>query len=286
MAGPGGERVIAASPIPIAGGRVIASPFQFYLDGADNIRVEGWNSCVGAALEVQGRAIDNEGQVQTFNMVLPLTADRTRARRDFAAVRGYILNLIVLARDADPCIGQTFTRVSIIRGFTGATTVLGVLLQGYVTAQQGLGWPGSPIENSLVAMPVDRFIEGTVPAAGANFSEVVPTGARWQLTGVFASFTTAVGGANRSIQLRTLSPVTSAIYVQPTTQAPALTYTYSWGANLPIAVDPVSQRAQQSFRDPTIMIEGESVGSLVTNIAAGDQWSVVRLNVREWLEIE
>ena len=175
MAGGKGERVVAASPIPIAGGRVIASPFQFYLDGNDNIRVEGWNSCIGAVLEVQGRAIDENGQTQTFNMSLPLTADRMRARRDFAAVRGYILNLIAIARDVEPCIGQTFVRVSIIRGFTGATIVLGVLLQGYVTSQQGLGWPGSPIENSLEAFPVNRCLLGTVPSVGQNFSETVPS---------------------------------------------------------------------------------------------------------------
>jgi hypothetical protein len=287
MAGGRGERVIAASPIPIAGGRVIASPFQFYLDGADNIRVEGWNSCSGAALEVQGRAIDDQGMIQTFNMVLPLTADRTRARRDFAAVRGYILNLIVLAREAAPCIGQTFARVSIIRGFTGATTILGVLLQGYVTSQQGLGWPGSPIQHSLEAMPVDRFLIGTVPSAGNAFVETVPTGARWQLVSVLASLTTAAGGVNRLVNLANQRGGTfSDFYVHATYQPPSTTVLYSWGLNLPIVVDLASGRGQLAFRDDLFLSSGDTVLASLVNFAAGDQWTVVRLSVREWLEVE
>jgi len=97
-----GERIIVANPLVSAGGRVIASPFQFYLDGADNLRIEGWNSLTGVSLQVYGRFFKDDGTVQVFQQVLALTANRLRTVGDFAIVRGYLLNLVVTAVGASP----------------------------------------------------------------------------------------------------------------------------------------------------------------------------------------
>ena len=281
------ERIVAPNAVAFAGGRVIASPFQFYLDGNDNLRLEGWNTCTGAVLQVQGRAIDELGVVKPFNMELTLTADRVRNRRDFAPVRGYILNLVAVATGAEPCIGQTFARVSLIRGFTGATIVLGVLLQGYVTSQHGLGWPGSPIQTSIESGGYVRPILGAVPAAGAQILEVVPTAARWQLLRCRAALQTAAGGANRFIRLELYgTTIISFTAAQATSQGPSQFARYSWGGNLPIAVDATNFYFQQPYPAETELIAGDSVATGVTNMAAGDQWTALHFQVREWLEIE
>lgn len=287
MANGGRERIVAANPIAIAGGRVIASPFQFYLDGADNIRLEGWNTCVGAVLQVQGRAIDNEGNTQAFNMVLPLTADRLVTREDFSPVRGYILNLVAVVIEATPCIGQTFARVSIIRGFTGATIVLGVLLQGYVTSQQGLGWPGSPIELSVDGGGYVRQVVGTTPAAGAQISETVPAGARWQILRLYSFLITDATAGNRFPRLDFFQAGLGTFRgMQPTPQGPSVTANYTWAPNLPIAADVANGVYMQPIPDEGVLLEGDVLSTAVSGMAAGDQWGQPQMYLREWMQIE
>lgn len=282
-----GERIIAPNAMAFAGGRVIASPFQFYLDGNDNIRVEGWNTCAGATLEVQGRAINELGETQAFNMVLPLTADRVRNRRDFAPVRGYILNLVVVALDAEPCIGQTFARVTIIRGLSGATIVLGVLLQGYVTSQQGLGWPGSPIEHSFAAGGYIRTIAGTTPGAGADISETVPAGARWELVRLYSWLTTSVVVGDRTVTIALSSPAITTFRSSATNSQPgAFVRNYTWGQNLPPHIDNTNLAQDSSLPALTFLLAGERFTTAINNRNAGDQWGQVNYVVREWLEIE
>lgn len=282
-----GERIVAANPIAIAGGRVIASPFQFYLDGADNIRLEGWNTCSGAAVEVQGRAIDDQGNTQTFNMVLTLTADRVRNRRDFAAVRGYILNLVAVARDAEPCIGQTFVRVSIIRGFTGATIVLGVLLQGYVTSQHGLGWPGSPIESSIVGGGYNRAIVATQPNIGQQVSETVPTGAVWELQTFLASFTATADVGNRHPHL--ILDRGSSVFAVMAAARPMValeTLVLTWGRGLVGTEESAVFRKTMAIPMNLQLLAGYRLRTFVDGMFGGDVWTGAEFNVREWLEIE
>lgn len=181
MANGGTERIVAASPIASAGGRVIVAPFQFYLDGADNIRIEGWNTLTGAVLQVHGRFYKEDGTMQIFGATLPLTADRVRTVVDVPLARGYITNLIVTVTGATPLLGQTFARVSIIRGLTGATIVVGTLLQGYLTGALGLAWPGSPIQQVHEVAGYMRSFVGTDPAVGLPITETVPAGAHWRI---------------------------------------------------------------------------------------------------------
>src|SRR5439155_18890058 len=108
--------------------------------------------------------------------------------------KGAILNLTVFASAGAPLMGQTYVIVQLIKGLTGATIVLGTLLGGYLTATQALGWPGSPIISSTDGEGCTRLIVGTTPAAEANILETVPTGARWELLSLEASYVQGAGG--------------------------------------------------------------------------------------------
>lgn len=287
MANGGGERVIAASPIPLAGGRVIASPFQFYLDGTDHLRLEGWNSCDGCALELSARFVDAAGVIQAARHVLPLTADRLRNRLDIPMGLGYLLNLTVVAIDATPCIGQTFARVTVIRGFTGATIVLGTVLQGYVTSQQALGFPGSPIATSVEGLGYIRLVVGTTPAAGAQISETVPTAARWHVLRMYSFLITDATAGNRFARMDFFTGGLGTFRgTQPTAQGPSATVNYTWAPNLPIAADAVNGAYMQPLPHEPFLLEGQVFSTAVSGMAAGDQWGQPQFYVREWLEIE
>jgi hypothetical protein len=286
MASGAGERIVQANPIALAGGRVIASPFQFYFDGNDNLRVEGWNTVTGASLLVQGRFVSEAGTVEAFSRELPLTADRLRVAGDFAMARGFILNLVVTVIGAAPKIGQTFARVSVIRGFTGATLVMGVLLQGYVTSQQGLGWPGSPIVSSTDGEPVIRFFNGTTPAPGAEISETVPTGARWSIVRCLASLTTSGVGGNRYVNL---ACVDSGLYNFRSVVATPITagvfWVFVWSPNLQLAVDPINNVSMQPLAFDSVLLAGQKLETYSLGLDAGDQFSEPRMYVREWLDV-
>src|SRR5213592_1900599 len=173
------ERVFVAQPLASAGGRIIASPFQFYVTGEDHLRVISVNSLAGVRLKLQGRFIDTSGKLDAFSYDHIPTSDRTATTTMHQLGVGAVLNLTVFASTGAPVSGQTFVIVQLTRGLGAAAIVLGTLLQGYVTSAQHLGWPGSPIVTSTAGEPLIRKIVGTTPGAGNNINETVPTGARW-----------------------------------------------------------------------------------------------------------
>jgi len=287
MASGGGERIVQANPISLAGGRVIASPFQFYLDGADNLRIEGWNSLTGVSLQVYGRFFKDDGTVQVFQQVLALTADRLRTVGDFALVRGYLLNLVVTAIGASPKIGQTFARVSVIRGLTGGTIVVGAMLQGYVTAQQGLAWPGSPLLGAQEGSGYARRISPTIPAAGFSMFETVPTGARWQLRSVRAGLVTDATAVNRQPYLEAIeSGSVSYISSHPQGQGASVSGNYYWADGMPIAVVIATNYTTAGLPGRHTLGPGDQIVITAPLLQPGDQFVSGSLQVQEWLEIE
>lgn len=287
MATGGGERIVQASVIPLAGGRVVASPFQFYFDGNDNLRVEGWNTAPGATLQVFGRFVRANGEVNSLNHVLPLTADRLRNVSDFAVGDGYMLNLVVVVTGATPKIGQTFARVSVIRGLSGATIVLGIMLQGTVTSQQALAWPGSPIASSLDGPGVDRTLVCTVPAAANPISETVPTGARWSILAAYAALLTDANVGNRIVYFEHM-PLGTPVYISVHPQtAPATTGSaFFWACGFPIETVPANNLTTANLSTPSILTEGDRAQINFFNEFAGDQFTDGRLQLLEWLEVK
>jgi hypothetical protein len=287
MANGAGERIVAASPVPIAGGRVIASPFQFMVTGEDHLRLIVANALTGCVIAVHGRFIDQQGHIQAFADTFTPTADRLMTSKLIPLGVGFILNLTVFAAGGAPRIGQTFVKVDVIRGFSGATVTLGTMLQGYISSQQGLGWPGSAIQNSLEVTGVERLIVGATPAAGADIAETVPTGARWQVLTARGRLVTDATVVNRQPFLRLDDATVIGYYVQAqsvTIGASGTMFSF-WASgaalNAAIATQPVAP-----LPTDTRLVAGERVLISATNLQAADQWDQARLLVREWLAVE
>jgi hypothetical protein len=278
------ERVIVAEPTH-AGSRVIASPFQFGVTGEDNLRISVWNALAGCVVAVHGRFLNDQGKIEPFTHTITPTSDRMVTSIIKALGRGFVLNLAVFASAGAPKIGQTFVKVDVLRGLTGATVILGTMLQGYVTAQQGLGWPGSPIQSSLDTPGVERIIDGTTPAPGNPINEVVPTGARWQVLAVRCNLLTDATVANRQPFLRFDTTSGLGYFVQgvSTTIGPSASMFSFWAngvqVNAAITTQPVAPLPVEST-----MFGGMGVFVDAVNLQAGDRFSQVILLVREWLE--
>lgn len=267
-------------------GRVVASPFQFYVTGEDGLRITCTSSVAGDVvvrvrfLPINSRII----QVNEFHCDPP--ADRTPYSDDYTLGEGYVLNLEAFAESGAPRIGQTFVRVQLVRGADEAAKTWGTFCQGYVTEEQSLAWPGSPIASSVEGGGYIRNIIGTNPAAGSEVSEVVPTGARWKLRAFGVGFTTSATVANRRPRLAL------GLAGGPNVICPALFYIsassaviYYWAANLPFTANlgPLSHSAPVSI--DVVLLAGEAITTSTENFQAGDDYGVTVYQVEEWLEV-
>ena len=280
------EKAFVAQPVTTGGGRVISSPFQFYTTGEDSLRILSANSVAGVTLKIQARFVDSFGKIQANSWDHTPNADRSIAATEFEMGVGALLNLTVFAGSGAPMIGQTFVIVQLIRGSGVAAIVLGTLLQGYVTTQQAIGWPGSPIVSSTDGEPAIRTILGTAPAAGVEISETVPTGARWRLISLTARLQTAIGGANRIPYLFFSTGVgTFGVYPQ-VGSTPANNVAYqTWGAGVPAVVAPGFDDTSTGIPETHVLPAGSSVRTVTNNIQAGDQYTAPAYSVQEWLEV-
>ena len=276
------ETEIVAQPVFTPGARIVAAPFQFLTGGEDHLRVESWNSLSGVRVAVHGRWQSARGGVRPFAFAHVPNTDRSRAQSDHALEEGFLLNLSVFASSGSPLLGQTFVSIKLIRGITGATIVLGVLLQGYVTGEQHLGWPGSPIESSTQGEPLPRTIIGTNPAAGSEISETVPTGARWNVKGMRAQLTTDATAGNRFPEWQYVDGGTILVAAIPSTvQATGSTKEYVMFHGAAPAAAPLGQALVFAIPEVFWLPAGFIIRTVTSNFAAGDNWTAPALSVQE-----
>lgn len=281
------ERVFQASPAAYGGGRVLASPFQFFTTGEEHLRVQTVNSASGVRVALHYRFLSPErGIIANAEQHTPNT-DRTLRASLHRLGAGALLNLTVFAEAGAPRVGQTFVRVQLVRGFDGALVVMGTLLQGYITANQDLAFPGSPIQSSLDTTGCVRSIVGTNPAAGNEWSETVPTGALWQLLSASVLLTTDGTAVDRQPLLQLL--IASELYfrspVEPVIGA-STNGQISW---FPGALYPGTFTGGASpapLPNATFLPAGSVISSATVGLTAGDNYSAPRLMVREWLEVQ
>jgi hypothetical protein len=274
------ERVFVAQPFPTAGARVIASPFQFWSTGEDNLRVLSVNALSGVGLTIQGRFIDAAGVIGAARWDHTPASDRTIRSSEFPLGVGAVT----------PQIGQTFVIVQLIRGAGAAALVLGTLLQGYVTSTQTLAWPGSPLQLSVDGGGTIRTITGTTPAAGQEVREVVPTGARWQLMTVHAQFTASATVATRRPRLAWNTGGTqSGISANVTNVTATQQGVFDWVCGMPLSAAVFPGDNVAGLPNELYLLAGDSFATATVGLQGidppVDQWSAPRFTVREWLEV-
>jgi hypothetical protein len=279
------ERVFVAPPIPTGGGKVIAAPFQFYTTGEDNLRIVSLNSLAGVTLKIQARLVNSKGELQAASWDHTPNSDRTAASTVMPLAAGSVLNLTVFANSGSPRIGQTFVIVQLIRGLGQAAIVLGTLLQGYVTSQQALAWPGSPCISSTDGEPNVRNILGSSPPAGTFINEVCPTGARWELITFFFNLVTSATPGNRSCFLEISSSIGPLAVMEPAIgQTASTTLFYTFGQNLAIILSGLGG-AQAPIPPRQFLRAGDVITvGVVGGMLAGDIFTPPNYQVREWLE--
>lgn len=280
------EQAFPAASAPTGGGRLLPSPASFYVTGEDRLRVVSANSLVGVVLNLHWRHAEASGRTVANAQSHRPASDRSIASDDYPLGVGSLLNVTVFAGAGAPRIGQTYVMVQLVRGAGAAAVVLGTLLAGYVTSTQALGWPGSPIAGSLDSGGYLRQIVGASPAPGAENSEVVPTGARWELVSFHALLVTSAAAGGRQPRLLMTFGGTNAqvILPAPGTLGPSAAMNFLWTQGVPwqlgSLVDCLAPLATNISLSAGTVI---STNTLTMN--AADNYDAPVYVVREWLEV-
>jgi hypothetical protein len=257
-----------------------------FLGVGDVLVITSWNAATGVTLSVEGRLLTRNGDVKSFARSHTPNTDRTAASAVLALGEGWLLNLQVRASAGSPIRGQCFVLVELALGAQTQQTRIGTLLQGYVTATQRRAWPGSLIEASIDGSGAIRIITGSDPAAGAEISETVPTGARWQLLALTASLVADANAANRIASL--LFDDGASVYARMSAQfaqAANNSAVYTWGAGLQfqgnVNADPKVSGLPIDHR----LLAGHRLRTIVNSIQVGDNWGAPVYCVQEWIDV-
>jgi hypothetical protein len=128
-----------------------------------------------------------------------------------------------------------------------------------------------------------RSITGATPAAGAEISETVPAGARWELLAFHTSFVTSAGVANRNPRL--IIDDGTNIYARSataTTIAASLSPTLSFAQGYGAPTSTASGEFQLSLPIGLRLTAGHRLRTATISLQAADQYSAIQYLVREW----
>lgn len=265
-------------PALVGGGSV-------YLTGEDQLRVSVLNAAAAVRAQLSGRLLNTSGEIVAFTHDVLVATDRSVSTLTRSIGEGWLLEASVRAIAGTPLVGQCYAILSIVRGQTGNVIDLSTLGAGYVTAVQRLAWPGAGCQSSLDGGGALRSISGATPGAGAEISETVPTGARWELIAFSTQLVTSVAAGVRRPQL-TLDDGANVFYRLSHTAGHAanVTFRHQWFAGSPEVAADLNANLTIPLPIGIRLGSGHRIKTVTVNIDVADQWSLVQYLVREWIE--
>lgn len=265
---------------------ITAGPYNFECTDDENLRITLANSVAGVSVAIRGRIKRFTGEIGDIVYDAAPSSDRLATTISYPLGAGYLLNLSVFVGSGAPLAGQTFARLQLIRGRTGATLPIGTLLQGNITANLDRAWPGSPIESPQAGV-VPRIISGTTPALGGEIAETVPTGARWELVSVATLLTTSAVALNRRPSLIIDGGVSQRYARSPQAQtlAASLSKTCYWMAGMPHETGITADALTAGLPIGVHMLAGHRFVTATESMNVGDQYGAPLYQAREWLEV-
>lgn len=258
----------------------------FVTQAEQTLRVSAWCTVAGVTLTIAAVVIDQQGCPRPhLNVVLP-TSDRLKTSPPpFALEEGQIASVQVFASAGAPIGSQCFVRVELLQGREGGTISLGTVLEGYVTANVALAYPGDNTSRPVDGNGTPRIVLGAAPAAGAEFIVTVPANTRWSLISVAYALIASAAVANRQPFLAIDDGVNEAWETfNATNITAAQTAFYRAGAGVQLATI-AALDFQLPLPETMALPAGARIKSSTTALQAGDQYTAPVLNVIEWLDV-
>jgi hypothetical protein len=265
--------------------RVLTGPYELYLRGNESLRLTSWNSLVGVVLALQGRFLTSENVWSELRESHTPNTDRSPRTQVYQVAGSLVSNLVLFAEVGAPFVGQTFVKLELVQGDGAAATVLGVVLQGYVTNNVALAWPGSPVVNSLDGGGYHRVLNGALPAVGGPWFETVPSNARWELTSALVPLSTDAVAGVRVVYFRLFDPVLGGgpFFYASQNQPPSTAFTYKFAPGVTGLVEALASNVTMGIPLRMMFAAGQAIYVANNGPSFGDQFGQGAYTVREWI---
>lgn len=255
----------------------LGPPAGHYVTVDDIILVRGWSISGAVTIQVALRMLAPNGEIiPVFQQLNILANGNTPTQLLIRNLEGFILSATVTATNVQR--GVCFVALLVQRGAGSGDATLGhQFLAGYPSTFDVVGYPQSPARSSLHGRGALTVTAVGNPAAGADWSTILPTGQQQVIRSVAALFTPSAAVANRFPVLEIEDPVAHFVSYLPVVAAiPASTATFlTWAPGL----NPISTNGVQTMGLPEeFRVAGSwTVKTLTAGIQAADQWSAIVL---------
>ena len=266
------------------GGPKLYNP-GLWLSKDEHLRVSTW-AVNAEAVEVRGLFLDEDGEVRPFEFVNVSASNRTIVTTTHALGPGWLLSVTAVRATSGRQFAECYVRLDVIRGLSGATMPVALLVTGYATGILPLAWPGHVSYGALDGPGRLRSITGTDPAAGVEISETVPNGALWQLLSLQATLVADATVASRIPSLL-FDDATSeyGAYFSGSSVAASQTSLATWGSGQGFRDAEGNNALLAGFGTPLFLLEGHRIRTETSSLQAGDNWGAPQYLVREWLDV-
>ena len=279
------ERVYPATAPAAIGRGLVASSFQYYLSGAENLRLEIYSFTAAVQVDVAYRFWrEDDRSIQIAKQSFSSLTYLATVGRNYKLDAGALLGVRVSTPNTTINYGHLFVRAQIIRGLEGGTEVLGTLLQGYINAENDRAWPGSPIEQFKDAPGVPTDIGWT--NLGTSVEATIASKQRFRFLGGRVRLTTSAVVANRTVYAvtRGTSGLVTWTAGAPAVQTASQLVYYSIGSGSQAASAPTVPTMVIPFPAAMDLGPGAKVEFGCINIQAGDFFDVDGGEALQWLD--
>ncbi|MBZ5560176.1 MAG: hypothetical protein LAO77_23205 [Acidobacteriia bacterium] len=264
----------------------LAGPSAVYLTGEEQLRLTSVGNASGLTLTVSGRVLRKDGTIAPIQFSHTPNSNRTAATTTVGLSEGWVLGISLKITTGTPAAQSVWVLVDLVRGQGSAGQVLQSLVSGFVSPTVPLVWPGNESFAPLDGVGCLRSISGTQPGAGAEISEVVPAGARWELLAFEADLATSAAAANRVPQL-TIDDGANVYARVPINNNETASHTWrnSFQAGVPLNFDGTRFLVTAPLLAGIRLAAGHRIKTVTSAIDVGDQWSAPQYLVREWFDL-
>lgn len=262
----------------------VQPPTTGYLTQNDVLVFHAETSQPSIIFTLEGRFLSPDGRISYFSVPLRPAGDRIAVTQAFTLGEAFLLGASVRSSVALPR-GSAWVKLYMTAGTVESPgSLVNTIFQGHIDGFFNPSWPLVMSVPETEGKGNIRLIGGTDPAAGFNFSETVPTNARWRIVSLNITFVTDATVATRVIRIAFDNGVNVFCFVEaPASQTASLTRRYvlaGFGAGQAAVADTI----HLPLPTEVILRAGFRVRSSVATLQAGDDIGELFFVVEEWIE--
>lgn len=255
-----------------------------WIEPTDRLYCAAYSSVASLVVMFSGYFRKTDGEIQEYAVTVNPTSDRAVTASTTFFGSGFLLSCVATLASGNANRGQCYVRAHIQRS-TGASAIkLHNVVGGYVTDDYMPSFPYGFTEGPAEGRGMIRSITGTDPAAGAEISETVPTGARWRFYMIRTTLVADGTAANRVLSLAFDDGTTTFFQSgTPSNVTAGITQSISYAA---VGQEDVTGTFSftQCIPDTIFLMAGYRIKTATQSIQAGDNYGAPQYVVEEWIE--